>query len=280
MQNCSRPDTPSLLEALQPVFKLNEIRPTMNISTPTNVSIGFVLFGILGLVTVRRRATLYVVNLLIPSCFLITVDLFSFLLPPQTVDRSMFKVTLILGYTVFLLMMNDLLPTTGNTIPLINVFLGLCLALMMSSLMETIIITNLLCGSAYYSPVPRWLQVLVLQILGRLVRLPPKPRDLEDTVIQNPATQEMKVFSVVAADSEAPKQKGQLNNDKALQELRSLGKDLQAIRLQVQQQQQGRSQTSQEWIQVGSIIDRLLFGLYILFISVSFVTMIIIWVKS
>ncbi|KAI9517345.1 hypothetical protein NQZ68_004562 [Dissostichus eleginoides] len=254
MQNCSRPDTPSLLEALQPVFKLNEIRPTMNMSTPTNVSIGFVLFGILGLrwrnefvewdpeqcgssaitiprkllwvpdvvinefmeknsapfvpysylysngfvldshpirvisscrldiytfpfdvqncslsfnsylhrkavlqiniftsvedilnqskkvmttmgeweligltvqrftlpagdnelyqeirffVTVRRRATLYVVNLLIPSCFLITVDLFSFLLPPQTVDRSLFKMTLILGYTVFLLIMNQ-----------------------------------------------------------------------------------------------------------------------------------------------------------------------------
>nr|XP_029501208.1 5-hydroxytryptamine receptor 3A-like [Oncorhynchus nerka] len=34
-------------------------------------------------IVLRRRATLYVVNLLIPSCFLITVDLFSFLLPPQ-----------------------------------------------------------------------------------------------------------------------------------------------------------------------------------------------------
>ncbi|GLD49957.1 5-hydroxytryptamine receptor 3C-like protein, partial [Lates japonicus] len=70
-------------------------------------------------IRVRRRPTMYVVNLLIPSCFLITVDLFSFLLPPQTVDRSSFKMTLILGYTVFLLIMNDLLPITGNTIPLI-----------------------------------------------------------------------------------------------------------------------------------------------------------------
>lgn len=63
---------------------------------------------------------LYVVNLLIPSCFLVTVDIFSFKLPPQSVDRSSFKMTLILGYTVFLLIMNDLLPTTGNEMPLIS----------------------------------------------------------------------------------------------------------------------------------------------------------------
>lgn len=68
----------------------------------------------------RRRPTLYVVNLLVPSCFLVTVDLVSFLLPPQSVDRSSFKMTLILGYTVFLLIMNDLLPITGDRTPLIS----------------------------------------------------------------------------------------------------------------------------------------------------------------
>lgn len=66
---------------------------------------------------------------------------------------------------------------------------------------------------------------------------------------------------------------------KALQELRSLGRDLQAIRLQLEEQLSG-SQGSEEWIQVGFIIDRLLFGLYILFISVSFISIIIIWVNS
>ncbi|XP_078024964.1 5-hydroxytryptamine receptor 3C-like isoform X2 [Epinephelus lanceolatus] len=71
-------------------------------------------------IILRRRPILYVVNLLLPSCFLITLDLFSFLLPPHSVDRSSFKMTLILGYTVFLLIMNDLLPVTGNTTPLIK----------------------------------------------------------------------------------------------------------------------------------------------------------------
>uniref|UniRef100_A0A8C6S3G8 5-hydroxytryptamine receptor 3A n=1 Tax=Neogobius melanostomus TaxID=47308 RepID=A0A8C6S3G8_9GOBI len=139
-------------------------------------------------VTVQRSPTMYVVNLLLPSCFLITVDLFSFLLPPQSVDRSLFKMTLILGYTMFLLIMNDLLPVTGNTIPLMNVFLSMCLVLMVGSLLETIVITNLLCGLAHQSPVPWILRVIILQFLGPLMLLPPKPKKKEDTVIENPAT--------------------------------------------------------------------------------------------
>ncbi|XP_070765028.1 5-hydroxytryptamine receptor 3A-like [Enoplosus armatus] len=223
-------------------------------------------------IRVRRRATLYVVNLLIPSCFLITVDLFSFLLPPQSVDRSSFKMTLILGYTVFLLIMNDLLPITGNTIPLINVFFSICLALMVASLLETILITNLLCGSADFSPVPRWIQVFVLQILGRLVFLPQKTKEPKDSDMKTVVAQQ-------TADEGPPEESGPAVEGKALQELRSLGRDLQAIRLQVEQQL-GGSQKSEEWIQVGFIIDRLLFGLYVLFISVSFITIIIIWVNS
>uniref|UniRef100_A0A3Q3NGE0 Neurotransmitter-gated ion-channel ligand-binding domain-containing protein n=1 Tax=Labrus bergylta TaxID=56723 RepID=A0A3Q3NGE0_9LABR len=210
----------------------------------------------------RRRATLYVVNLLIPSCFLITVDLFSFLLPPQAVDRSSFKMTLILGYTVFLLIMNDLLPVTGNSIPLINVFFSLCLALMVTSLLETILITNLLNGSADFSPLPHWIRVIVLQFLGCVVCLPQK-------------TKETKRFGTQIIGNIS----GSGAEGRAVQELRSLGKDLQAIRLQVEKQM-GQSESSEEWIQVGFIIDRLLFGLYILFISVSFITIINIWVNS
>lgn len=159
-------------------------------------------------IRVRRRPMLYVVNLLIPSCFLITVDLFSFMLPPHSVDRSSFKMTLILGYTVFLLIMNDLLPITGNSIPLISqhssisvsqllfrqmfamlnltssspadVFFCLCLALMVASLLETILITNLLSSCDRLPPVPHWVRLVFLQILGYVVCLPQKTEHRKD----------------------------------------------------------------------------------------------------
>uniref|UniRef100_A0A3Q4G3L4 5-hydroxytryptamine receptor 3A-like n=1 Tax=Neolamprologus brichardi TaxID=32507 RepID=A0A3Q4G3L4_NEOBR len=342
--NCSNPDTPSLLEALSPVFNLNAIRPVMNITTVTNVGLFLIVMDentapnvpytymhsdgtvsdsqpikavtscrldiylfpfdiqnctltfnsftlkskfmriyhkrmfeysksmtatmgeweLIGItakkytlpstasgfydeirfhISLRRQAMLYVVNLLLPSCFLITVDLFSFILPPKEVDRSLFKMTLILGYTVFLLIMNDLLPVTGNDIPLISAFT--LSGLVYISLLETIVVTSFLHGSSNYSRAPRWIRVLFLKILGRLT--------LE--------------------------QKGPLGEDKTLQELRSLGRVLQAIRLQVEQHL-SKSLSTEEWIQIGLIIDRLLFILYIIFITVSFITIIIIWVVS
>ena len=62
-------------------------------------------------------------------------------------------------------------------------------------------------------------------------------------------------------------------------ELRELGRDLRAIRLQVEKQLSG-DQKSEEWIQVASIIDRFLFWFYALFLLVSCVTMICFWVRS
>ncbi|KAG7274107.1 hypothetical protein CRUP_028815 [Coryphaenoides rupestris] len=94
-------------------------------------------------IVIKRKPLIYVVNLLVPSLSLITVDLFSFMLSPQSVDRSSFKMTLILGYTVFLLIMNDLLPVTGSTTPIINVFFSVSLSLMVASLLETMIVTNI-----------------------------------------------------------------------------------------------------------------------------------------
>eukprot|EP00066_Takifugu_rubripes_P008240 XP_003974290.1 PREDICTED: 5-hydroxytryptamine receptor 3A-like [Takifugu rubripes] len=220
-----------------------------------------------------RRATLYVVTLFLPSFFLIMLDLFSFLLLPKGVERFFFKVTLILGYTVFMLNTNDLLPVTGDSIPLTNVFLSLCLALMVASLLETIVITNL-CHSTHECPVPHWVRVFVLQLLGCLVCLHPEPPCVEDAIIENPAA-EPKVSTLVGT-SHTPQQLGPLDDEKTLQELRSLGRVLKVLHHQVK----GWVSQSSEWVQVGLIIDRLLFGLYILFITVSVITIICFWVNS
>lgn len=55
---------------------------------------------------------------------------------------------------------------------------------MVASLLETILITNLLVGSSNFHPVPGWVRVLVLRFMGNLVWLPQKSR--EDKIILNP----------------------------------------------------------------------------------------------
>lgn len=88
----------------------------------------------------------------------------------------------------------------------------------------------------------------------------------------------MKISSLPTEDSKVSQQKGPLDEEKARKELRRLGNDFQAICLQVKHRL-GEKQES-EWIQVGFIIDRLLLGMYIIFLSVSFSTIITIWMQS
>ncbi|XP_049444583.1 5-hydroxytryptamine receptor 3A-like [Epinephelus fuscoguttatus] len=233
-------------------------------------------------IILRRRPILYVVNLLIPSCFLITLDLFSFLLPPQSVDRSAFKMTLILGYTVFLLIMNDLLPVTGNTTPLINVLFSVSLALMVASLLETVFITNIQFSASKYRKVPHWLSVLVLRYLAVIVFLPPKKKSNRVTVSLHPPATVISPSIISSGDlqsvsGDTPHEKPP--PDPALDELRKLSRDLMAIRLQIDNQAQG-SNTTQEWQMIGLVIDRLLFGLYIVFIAILFIIIIAIWIRS
>lgn len=67
--------------------------------------------------------------------------------------------------------------------------------------------------------------------------------------------------------------------DPVMEELRRLSRELFAIRLLVDIQFQG-SKASQEWKMIALVIDRLLFGLYVIFIIVEFTTFILIWYWS
>lgn len=49
--NCSEPTQPALLKALAPVFNMSAIRPVVNMTTCTNISTYFTLYGILGVVS-------------------------------------------------------------------------------------------------------------------------------------------------------------------------------------------------------------------------------------
>ncbi|XP_057696049.1 5-hydroxytryptamine receptor 3C-like [Corythoichthys intestinalis] len=237
-------------------------------------------------IVLKRQPMLYVVNLLLPSCFLITVDLFSFLLPPQSVDRSSFKMTLILGYTVFLLIMNDLLPVTGQTTPLMNVFFSISLALMVASLLETIFITNIQFASSQYSTAPRWITILVLRYLALVVYLPPQKKSSRVTVsLQHPNELHISKNPENSNDSitdstigEEP-QKTIDPQQNLLDELRKLSKDLIAIRLHVDNHFKSTN-TSQEWYMIGIVVDRLLFAKYVIFILTSFLTITFIWIWS
>uniref|UniRef100_A0A674IDP9 5-hydroxytryptamine receptor 3B n=1 Tax=Terrapene triunguis TaxID=2587831 RepID=A0A674IDP9_9SAUR len=95
-------------------------------------------------VVIRRRPLLYVVSLLIPSLFLMVIDLASFYLPPNCGTRITFKTSVLVGYTVFKVNMSDKLPGTAVSTPLIGVFFTVCMALLVLSLSKSILLVKFL----------------------------------------------------------------------------------------------------------------------------------------
>uniref|UniRef100_A0A3Q3EXV9 5-hydroxytryptamine receptor 3B n=1 Tax=Labrus bergylta TaxID=56723 RepID=A0A3Q3EXV9_9LABR len=95
-------------------------------------------------VLIRRRPLLYVVGLLIPSIFLMLVDVISFYLPLNSRTRIAFKISILLGYTVFRVNLTDDLPSTAVRTPLIGVFFAVCMAMLMLSLTKSILVVKLL----------------------------------------------------------------------------------------------------------------------------------------
>lgn len=68
----------------------------------------------------KRRSTLYIINFLLPILFFLSLDLASFLISDRGGEKLSFKVTVLLAITVMQLILNEILPSSSNRIPLIG----------------------------------------------------------------------------------------------------------------------------------------------------------------
>ncbi|XP_063297794.1 5-hydroxytryptamine receptor 3A-like [Pelobates fuscus] len=217
-------------------------------------------------IIVKRRPTLYVVNLLIPSAFLMLIDVLSFNLPPHTVDRASFKMTLLLGYTVFLLILNDLLPATASGTPLIGIYFSLCLALLVIGLLETVFVMNILHrGSSQCPGVPIWARTLVLNYLARLVCYK-KVEQFEPESLNNSLTSESafhgKNVSVQLTCVEMSQGDVQTH-----QFLRNISSDLHSMR-RLMEGYFEQQEIAEEWLRIGLILDAVVYRMYLIFMMV------------
>ncbi|XP_068935902.1 5-hydroxytryptamine receptor 3B [Petaurus breviceps papuanus] len=95
-------------------------------------------------VVIRRRPLAHVINLLIPSIFLMVVDLGSFYLPPSCRTRITFKTSILVGYTVFKVNMSNEVPRSAVSTPLIGIFFTVCMVFLVLSLSKSILLVKFL----------------------------------------------------------------------------------------------------------------------------------------
>uniref|UniRef100_A0A8C4EKB8 5-hydroxytryptamine (serotonin) receptor 3B n=1 Tax=Dicentrarchus labrax TaxID=13489 RepID=A0A8C4EKB8_DICLA len=200
-------------------------------------------------VLIRRRPLLYVVGLLIPSIFLMLVDVISFYLPLNSGTRIVFKISILLGYTVFRVNMTDELPSTAVRTPLIGVFFVVCMALLMLSLIKSILVVKLLHHSE--EEVKQMSVSACLRSLDPLTDYELEPSLEEDLLslneIQNPPSA----------------------LEWVLQELASLRQAL--------SEDDTESSTQAEWLALCSKLDCFLFRFYLLVVVVYASTLLLLW---
>ncbi|TKS89827.1 5-hydroxytryptamine receptor 3A [Collichthys lucidus] len=95
-------------------------------------------------ITMKRRPVLYIVNFLLPVLFFLCLDLASFMISDSAGEKIGFKVTVLLAVTVLQLILNEILPASSNRVPLIAVYCIGIFALMLLSLLETILVMFLM----------------------------------------------------------------------------------------------------------------------------------------
>ncbi|KAK0134364.1 5-hydroxytryptamine receptor 3C [Merluccius polli] len=95
-------------------------------------------------ISMKRRPLLHVINFLLPVLFFLCLDLSSFLISDHRGDKLGFKVTVLLAISVLLLILNEILPSMSNRTPLIATYCIVIFALMLLSLLETVLVTYLM----------------------------------------------------------------------------------------------------------------------------------------
>ncbi|XP_073689270.1 5-hydroxytryptamine receptor 3A-like [Garra rufa] len=83
------------------------------------------------------------VTLILPSALVLLADLVSIALPFEGGERNSCKVTLVLSFTMFLIILNDHLPNGGNCSPLLHYHFSFRLVCLVMSMLVSIVLTCL-----------------------------------------------------------------------------------------------------------------------------------------
>ncbi|XP_049916744.1 5-hydroxytryptamine receptor 3A-like [Epinephelus moara] len=116
----------------------------MTVRNKTVNTFGYNQSMIVYTITMKRRSVLYIANFILPILFFFCLDLASFLISDTGGEKLSFKVTVLLAVTVMQLILNDILPSSSDRIPLIAVYCIGIFSLILLSLLETILVMYLI----------------------------------------------------------------------------------------------------------------------------------------
>ncbi|XP_009704381.1 PREDICTED: 5-hydroxytryptamine receptor 3A-like, partial [Cariama cristata] len=88
-------------------------------------------------ISMERRPTLYILNLILPTCALYLLDMAVLFGPSSLEEKISFQIAIILGSSMLAVILNNILPTSSNKPPVIVVFFLGTFLLMIMAVLDT-----------------------------------------------------------------------------------------------------------------------------------------------
>ncbi|XP_078581880.1 neuronal acetylcholine receptor subunit alpha-10-like [Branchiostoma floridae x Branchiostoma japonicum] len=220
-------------------------------------------------ITVQRRSMYYLIFLVSPCLLFSIMTILGFYLPPEAGERVGLGITVLLSFTVFLLMVSDLMPPTSSAVPLIVCYYGITIIMVMMALSMTVLVLKLHYTDPDTRPVPPWVRRLLLSGVGRVFCTPSGPEKPPPNI--EPSLSHCSQLEILCEDLELElyrtgkiKEKTrQSEQDKVpvrqatlLRALRTLTREVQHHVISCHQARWTNEETENEWKRVGKVLDK------------------------
>ncbi len=106
------------------------------------------------LVHIRRRVLYYLFNIIFPCIWLSILSLLGFWLPPDSGEKITLGITVLLAFSVFMLLIAESMPATSEMVPLIEIYLTIVMALTSLSIVLTVYVLQLHHSGPVVIPIP------------------------------------------------------------------------------------------------------------------------------
>ncbi|CAF3368314.1 unnamed protein product [Rotaria socialis] len=105
-------------------------------------------------VHIRRRVLYYLFNIIFPCIWLSILSLLGFWLPPDSGEKITLGITVLLAFSVFMLLIAESMPATSEMVPLIEIYLTIVMALTSLSIVLTVYVLQLHHSGPVVIPIP------------------------------------------------------------------------------------------------------------------------------
>jgi nicotinic acetylcholine receptor len=129
----------------------------------------FVVLKIVNLVHIRRRVLYYLFNIIFPCIWLSILSLLGFWLPPDSGEKITLGITVLLAFSVFMLLIAESMPATSEMVPLIEIYLTIVMALTSLSIVLTVYVLQLHHSGPVVIPIPYLFKYSLVRYIAPIV---------------------------------------------------------------------------------------------------------------